>query len=132
MSTPSRHAHRTVVSVAPDLLIATRIATTAKLLGISLITARPEEALEICRGLKVDLIVLDLESQPDPLDLIRAFKLEPSTAAVPLVAFYPHVRNALRESALAAGADRVLPRSAFSLKLGELLAGKAVQLPDSD
>ena len=123
MSTPSRHAHRTVVSVAPDLLIATRIATTAKLLGISLITARPEEALEICRGLKVDLIVLDL---------IRAFKLEPSTAAVPLVAFYPHVRNALRESALAAGADRVLPRSAFSLKLGELLAGKAVQLPDSD
>jgi NADH:ubiquinone oxidoreductase subunit 6 (subunit J) len=39
------------------------------------------------------------------------------------VGFYPHVDRALREAALAAGVDQVLPRSAFTVRLAALLAG---------
>ena len=115
---------RTVVSVVPDLLTATRIAATARQLQIVLVTARSEEALEVCRRLRPDLILVDLEAEADPTELIRALKQDPETRPLALLGFYAHVHNSLRESALAAGADRVLPRSAFTRKLAELLAGE--------
>src|SRR5262245_16625924 len=115
---------RTVVSIVPELLVATRIAATSKQLGVESVNARAEDAVEICRGLHVDLILIDLEAVADADRLIRALKSDPATSAVPLACFCPHVRNALRESALAVGADLVLPRSAFFRQLPALLGGE--------
>lgn len=117
---------RTIVSIVPDLLTATRIAATAKQLGVAHLGARAHEAVEICRQSPVDLIIVDLEaaSDPRPEVVVRALKQDAATRSLPIVGFYAHVHNALRESALAAGADRVLPRSAFSRQLATLIAGE--------
>jgi hypothetical protein len=48
---------------------------------------------------------------------------DPALAAVPLVGFFSHVQTELRERALAAGFDRVLPRSAFVQQLPQILQG---------
>jgi hypothetical protein len=42
---------------------------------------------------------------------------------VPLVGFFSHVQTELRRNALDAGFDQVLPRSAFSRDLPNLLTG---------
>ena len=88
-----------VLAVVPDLYFATRIAATAKAAGVT-------------------LVLLDLH-QPDPLALVGECKrVAPS---VPVVGFFSHVETALRERALAAGADAVLPRSQFVGRLSALL-----------
>jgi CheY-like chemotaxis protein len=84
--------------------------------------ADPGAALEQCRALAPDLVILDLHAS-GALDLARSLEADAATRAIPLVGFYSHVDQALREAALAAGVDRVLPRSAFTAKLAEILAG---------
>ena len=123
MTTPSRMARR-VVMVVPDLLLATRIADTAKRLGVEVLASSRAVAAAACRVAPTALAIVDLETSDDPGGLIRELKSDPATASIQVVGFYPHIRSALRVAALAAGADRVLPRSAFTSRLAQLLAGK--------
>jgi CheY-like chemotaxis protein len=117
---------RTIVSIVPDLLTSTRIASTADQLGVHHVTARAAEALDVCRRAGPDLVIVDLEAsgEPRPDAVIRALKGDAGTRSIPVLGFYAHVHNALRESALDAGAEKVLPRSAFSRQLPGLLAGE--------
>jgi CheY-like chemotaxis protein len=121
---------RTVVSIVPDLLAASRIAGAARQLGVAHVAAKAADVLAACRSATADLVIVDLVGPGLPPAAIRALKTDPGTRSIPVVGFYPHVRNALRESALAAGAERALPRSAFFRMLPELLAGEAVP-PDA-
>jgi CheY-like chemotaxis protein len=57
------------------------------------------------------------------MGLIRALKDDPDARRIPIVAFYPHVETERRDAARAAGADQVLPRSAFTVRLASLLTG---------
>ena len=116
-------ARRAVVLVT-DLFFATRIEATAARLGVVLDAPTPREALAAIRRHPPDLVILDLLAPGDPLALARALKADPATAGVPIVGFYPHVEASLREAALTAGLDQVLPRSAFSARLPALLAGE--------
>lgn len=109
--------------MVPDLFFATRIAGTAAHLGVMLEMPAPEAALEIIRRAPPDLVILDLHAPGEPLALARALRADPATGTVPLIGFYSHVDGALREAALAAGLDQVLPRSAFTVRLPALLAG---------
>ncbi len=115
---------RRVVAVVPDLFFATRITETAARLAVTLETPAPAEALDAIRRRPPDLVILDLRAAGEPLALARALKTDPATRSVPIVGFYPHVEGALREGALAAGVDQVLPRSAFTARLPALLAGE--------
>jgi CheY-like chemotaxis protein len=115
---------RRVTVVAPDLFFAARIEATATLLGVALETPAPGEALAALRAHPPDLVILDLQAPGDPLALTRALKADPAMRGIPVVGFYPHVEGALREAALAAGVDHVLPRSAFTARLAGLLAGE--------
>jgi len=114
------------VSVVPDLLTSTRIAETARQLGVTHVSAGAKDAVEVCRRSPVDLVIVDLEAsgEPRPDAVIRALKGDAGTRSIPVLGFYAHVHNALRESALDAGAEKVLPRSAFSRQLPGLLAGE--------
>lgn len=114
---------RRVVAVVSDLFFSTRIAATAEPLGIALEMPAPETALEAIRGSAPDLVVLDLGGPGDPIGLARALKADAATRSIPLVGFYPHVDRDLRERALAAGVDHVVPRSAFTTGLRRWLAG---------
>lgn len=116
---------RRVVAVVPDLFFATRIEATAAQLGVALEMPSPNAALAAIRRQLPDLVVLDLQAPGDPLALARALKADPATTGLAIVGFYSHVEQALREAALAAGVDHVLPRSAFTARLPTLLAGDA-------
>jgi hypothetical protein len=122
MTVPSRK--RRVVVVVPDLIFATRIVETAKQLGVEVLTSTRERAAFECRFAPTDLLVLDLEATPDLAGLKRELDADPENPRVSTIGFYPHVRAELRTTALAAGIDRVLPRSAFTARLGPLLLGE--------
>ena len=115
---------RRVVLWVPNLFFATRIMAAARALGVE--TEAPPRArfVESCRARRPDLVVIDLAAPDNPLELVRALKSDASLAAIPVVGFYPHVEGALRQAALAAEVDQVLPRSAFTARLGEILAGE--------
>lgn len=115
---------RRVVAVVPDLFFATRVAATAARLGIVLDTPPPPDALDAIRRSPTDLVVLDLGAGEVVMAVARALKADPQTRGVPIVGFYPHVEGAVRKAGLAAGVDRVLPRSAFTARLPALLAGE--------
>ena len=117
-------SHRRVVAVVPDLFFAARIAATAERLGVVLELPSPAEALEAIRRAPPDLVILDLHAQGDPLGLARALRADHATRTIHLLGFYAHVDRELREAALGAGLDQVLPRSAFTVRLAALLAGE--------
>lgn len=122
---------RRVIAVGSDLFFATRISATAAQVGVEVLQPAIAEAHAAVRLELPDLVILDLMSAGDPLALARALKSDPATGHVPLVGFYPHVEQTLREAALAAGVDRVLPRSAFIASLARLLqAGLSPRDPD--
>ena len=65
-----------------------------------------EEGLKAARGLKPDLILMDL-SLPllDGWEATRILKSEPETKRIPIIALSAHAMSEHREKALASGAD---------------------------
>jgi len=115
---------RRVVAVVPDLFFAARIAATAERVGVVLEMPAPATSLETIRRAPPELVILDLHAPGDPLGLARALRADPTTRAIRILGFYSHVDRELREAALGAGLDQVLPRSAFTVHLPALLAGE--------
>lgn len=70
------------------------------------------------------LVIVDLNSDRlDPLEAIGFFKSRGELSAVPVVSFVSHVQTELIRGAQAAGCDYVLPRSAFTQMLSQIVAG---------
>ena len=109
--------------VVSDLFFLARIRATASALGVAIEEATVASAHERCAAAPPALLILDLHAAGDPLAQVRRLKAEAGTRRVPVVGFYSHVDNATRAAALEAGVDRVLPRSAFTAKLAEILGG---------
>ena len=122
---------RNVVAVVPDLFFSTRIAETAKALGITLTLTPLARASQVIAESVPALVLLDLHAAGDPLALVRTLKQDAATAAVPIVGFYSHIEDDLRRAALEAGIDQALPRSAFTQRLAALLSGEipATRMP---
>jgi CheY-like chemotaxis protein len=114
---------RRVICRVPDLFFSARIAETAQSLGVTLEAPAGEPIADACRRSPPDLVILDLHA-PESLGVARSLKADPMTAAIPIVGFYAHVDRDLRQAALAAGIDHVVPRSAFTAKLAAFLAGE--------
>lgn len=122
--------NRRVVAVVSDLLFRTRIAETAKQAGVDFTAIPSGIALSALENQTPDLIVLDLADTGDPISLAHALRASLATRSVPIVGFYPHVDNALRQRALAAGIPHVLPRSAFVAQMLEILQ-TGLRLPET-
>jgi CheY-like chemotaxis protein len=116
---------RTVLAAVDDLFFAAKIQSVARSAGIHLVESRTFEQLQSSAvASSPDLVVLDLHSAAcRPLEAIRFLKAEPRLRLVPVVGFLSHVRGDLERAAREAGCDRVLPRSKFSSRLGQILAG---------
>lgn len=121
--TSSAEATRRAIVCVPDLFFLTRIQAAAKRTGAAIEECAPAALAGRCAAAPPALVILDLHGPGDPLAAVRALKSSRATAGIPVVGFYSHVDSELRRRALAAGVDRVLPRSAFTAKLEELLAG---------
>ena len=96
-----------VAALVSDLIFASRITGH----GVPVRIARAADELD-----GADLVLIDLEC-PDAMDAIARCREQSSR----IVAFGSHVRKDLLDAARAAGADEVLPRSAFVNRLREIL-----------
>jgi DNA-binding NarL/FixJ family response regulator len=112
-----------VLVAVDDLLFSSKIRATAKQAGIELAFARsPDEILSQARASKPALVIFDLNSaKTDPVATIAALKADPALAAIRTIGFASHVHTDLIAAARQAGADQVLPRSAFAGNLAEIL-----------
>jgi len=118
-----------VLALAADLIFASRIRATATAVGASVhIVRSAEELIARARATAPRLVLVDLEARAGDLPgAIRQLRATPETAAVPIVAFASHTNREAIEAARAAGASRVLARSAFVRELPALLAEPAAE-----
>ncbi len=117
--------NRRVIAAVSDMLFASKIRGTADHLNVSVDFARSEAGLfDYAKTEVPSLIILDLhDTRLDPFALAARLKADERLRAVPLVGFFSHVQTELQRRALAAGFDRVLPRSAFVQQLPQILQG---------
>ena len=112
-----------VIAAVYDMFFASKIRAVAEHLGLPVRFVRSAaEAVAAAREEDAALVVADLHSRKcDPFALAEMLKADETLRAVPLVGFFSHVETALQQRAAEAGFDRVLPRSAFSKNLPEIL-----------
>jgi len=99
-----------VLSIATDLMLASRVDATLSAAGHEVVTA---PSLEEAPLEGIDAIVADLEVE-NPEALVGL--------GVPVLAYYSHVDTDTKAAADAAGIDKVVPRSRMSRELPELVA----------
>ncbi|HEX8130278.1 MAG TPA: response regulator [Pyrinomonadaceae bacterium] len=116
---------RRVLVAVDDLFFAAKIRTAAEHLGIEVLFPRSLDALgEASQGIAPALVIVDLHLQRyDPFAVARWFKSDEALSETPLVGFFSHVQVELQRRAGEAGFDHILPRSAFSKRLPEILQG---------
>src|SRR2546423_9759661 len=116
---------RNVIAIVDDLFFASKIRGTAEQLGVSVRFLRNTESLNqaVLRD-HPSLIICDLHSQRvDPIEFARKIKADEKLRSIPLLGFFSHVQTELQRQALAAGFDFVIPRSAFTRDLNDILSG---------
>ena len=118
--------NRRVIAAVSDMLFASKIRGTAEHLNVTVNFARTEAGLfDAAKADVPSLIILDLQdTRIDPFGLAARLKSDEQLRAVPLVGFFSHVHTELQRRALGAGFDKVLPRSAFTKNLPDILQGK--------
>jgi CheY-like chemotaxis protein len=115
---------RQLIALVDDLLFLSRIREAGRAAGIEVRSVRGASDLLAAARQQARLVLVDADSERLPwqaaLSALRA--AEPALSALPVIAFVSHVRADLAEAARAAGASRVLARSAFVKELPELVA----------
>lgn len=121
-----------ILAAVDDFLFRSKIRATAKHVNADVRFAQtPGEILIQARELRPTLVIIDLNSaKADPIATIAALKADASLAGVRTIGFASHVHTDLIAAAKKAGADEVLPRSAFAGRLADILqAGAAKPAP---
>jgi DNA-binding NarL/FixJ family response regulator len=119
----------TVAMLVDDMFFAAKINNAATASGRVVERVRSQEQLEGLAANPPSLIIIDLNSDRlDPLESIRFLKSSVELGAVPIVGFVSHVQTDLIRNAQSAGCDHVLPRSAFTQLLVEIVAGNLAGL----
>jgi PleD family two-component response regulator len=115
-----------VLAVVDDLMFTSKIKTAARQVGVDVAFVRSSgAALAEMRTNSPALVIFDLNNpRTDPLGTVAAMKGDPALACIPTVAFVSHVQTDLMDAARAAGVDDILPRSAFTVRLTEILTGR--------
>lgn len=126
---PMTDGTQEIATLVDDMFFAAKINNAASACGRAIDRIKSQEQLAALAANPPALIIIDLNSDRlDPLDAIRFLKANTDLATVPIVAFVSHVQTDLIRSAQAAGCDYVLPRSAFTQLLGDIVAGNLERL----
>ena len=113
-----------VAILVDDMFFAAKINNAASACGRTVDRIKSREQLEGLAGNPPSLIIVDLNSDRlDPLEAIRFLKTSAELGRVPVVGFVSHVQTELIREAQTAGCDYVLPRSAFTQLLTDIVAG---------
>lgn len=115
-----------VIAAVDDLFFAAKIRATAELLGTLVEFVRDAETLLASANASAPaLIIFDLHTpRLNPFTVVEQLKALPHLQAIPVIGFFSHVQTELLEHAQQAGFDQVLPRSAFTKQLPEILQGR--------
>jgi AmiR/NasT family two-component response regulator len=105
-----------VLALCRDLIFASRIAATARALGVPCQILRDPDKLADQRG---DLLLVDL-NEPGAIEAASAWGQRHSR---PVIGFVSHVHAARIAQARDAGITRVMARSGFVEALPELMTG---------
>ena len=110
----------TTLLICNDLFFQTKIETTATLLGKQLRTVPDLDALKQALKQEKDLqlIIWDLNAG---LNLVDTTALIKKHTKAKIVSYLSHVQTELIKKAKDAGIDEVMPRSAFTIKLPDIL-----------
>ena len=113
-----------IIAAVDDMVFMSKIRATADSLNVTIRFVRNIDTLFSVAGeSRPALIIVDLHTEKlDPLELARRLKSDAELSTVPLLGFYSHVETEVRDQARAAGFDQVMPRSAFSANLAQILA----------
>jgi CheY-like chemotaxis protein len=105
------------------MFFASKIRAVAEAVGKEMSFPRSVDAVVLkARETKPRLIVVDLHNQRiDPVALARALRSDDDLRSIKLLGFFSHVQTDLKNSALSAGFDEVIPRSVFARDLAEIL-----------
>ena len=110
-----------IVSIVDDLLFGSKIRAAADAAGRPVtFVRRGADVGAALRATPPSLVIVDL-GQPGAADAIRVAR-SLDGAPIQIIAFASHVRADLIAEGRAAGADRVLARSAFVAELPALVA----------
>ena len=114
---------RTILAAVDDMFFAARIRATAEAVGVSIKFFRGVDALISSAAEQApQLILVDLHNEKlDPIALARELRSKVTLPAIPLLGFFSHVQVDLKQAAIEAGYDEVLPRSVFSRDLAKIL-----------
>lgn len=112
-----------VVAVVNDLFFGAKLQESARRLEIPLVLLRAsQDVAATVREHRPALLIVDLQSETcAPLEVIRGIKTDPDLRATPVLGYVSHVRDDLKAAAAEAGCDEVMPRSAFSARLPDIL-----------
>lgn len=109
-----------ILAVVQDLMFTVQISDMARRAGYTVRYVRQTSDALAQAAEQPDLVLVDLNiAGLDTVDLIR--QLKAADPAQSVAAYVSHVQVELRRAAAEAGADPVLPRSAFATKLPLLL-----------
>lgn len=115
--------------VVDDMFFAAKINAAAGAAGRAVERIRSHEQLEHLAAAMPLVVILDLKATSlDPMQAIAFLKSQAALRAVPLVAFVSHVQTETIRRAQAAGCDFVLPHSAFTQLLPDIVAGNLDKL----
>jgi len=110
--------------IVDDMFFAAKINAAAATAGRAVERIRSREQLEQLATAPPALVIVDLKAERlDPMEAIAFLKSRDELRAVPVVAFAAHVQTETIRRAQAAGCDVVLPHSAFTQMLPEIVAG---------
>lgn len=118
---------RNVIAAVDDLFFASKIRAVAEHLGLGIEFVRSDQAvIDAAQRETPAVIVIDLHSQKfQPLQLAARLKEDKQSSAIRLVGFCSHVETQMLVDAERAGFDQVLPRSAFTNRLPQILKGES-------
>lgn len=125
-----------VLVLVDDLFFQSKLAETARHVGVTLQTVMTGEALtEAAKTSVPRLVLVDLNARAGAIEALERIcapqaGLAPhghgdqhgnGHAGLPVIAFLSHVQTELAERARAAGCSQVLPRSKFTAELPQIL-----------
>lgn len=112
-----------ILAVLDDLMFSSKIKTAATHLGVTLTFARSSAtALAEMRKSAPSLVIFDLNNpRTDPLGTVAAMHADPALSGIPTIGYVSHVDTDTIHAARQAGMTEVLPRSAFTAQLADIL-----------
>jgi len=112
-----------VIAVLDDMFFSSKIREAAKSTGVKVeIVKNTNGLIKSLTSAPPTLIIVDLNVKKlIPLDLIKELRSFEELKKVPTLGYLPHVEEGLKEEAIKAGFDVVMPRSRFSRELVTLL-----------